>query len=111
VAGLCWRSAHVLKAEGGGAWSGTSCGVLGEGDAILADTLSCHDEEIAPFIAANDPRQIIADCESGLGILDLHGIWKDDTGIAAEVAADAVRHLAGGYRHQPGYEQHWGSDG
>jgi Family of unknown function (DUF6221) len=64
----------------------------------------------AAHAAANDPQDVIARCEAELGILDLHGIWKDDTGIAAEVAADAVRHLAGGYRHSDGWAQHWGSE-
>jgi hypothetical protein len=65
---------------------------------------------VAAHIALNDPRDVIARCEAELGILDLHDIWKADAGIAAEVTADAVRHLAGGYRHQPGWERHWGSE-
>jgi hypothetical protein len=77
-----------------------------QADYWVADRVDAADAE---YIAANDPRDVIARCEAELGILDLYDIWKG-WGAASEVAADAVRHLAGGYRHSDGWAEHWGSE-
>ena len=74
-------------------------------------------EGVAQFIAANDPQQVIADCEMQLGILGLYELWAGklspqsaypELGAAACVASDALRHVASAYRYRPGYAEHWG---
>ena len=89
-------------------------------------------------IAINDPRQIIADCESDLAILDEHYIlttsdrneaYEDFSvlsiggasrdhgcvtchyytmgGIKGFGICRTVKAVAAGYRHWPGYAEHW----
>lgn len=75
----------------------------------------CWGEATASFIAANDPQDVIARCEAALAILDLYekqaakefvnAMEEDRTWILAAV----VRLLASGYRHRPGYAEHWGT--
>ena len=92
----------------------------------------------AQHVAANDPRQIIADCESDLTILDLHvpanpaedydhPDWLEcaECGpnspggnfMAAPGDGDTwwpcrtIHLLASGYRYRLGYAEHWGNGG
>ena len=77
-------------------------------------------EDVACLVAANDPRDTIARCEAELAILDAHDrpehycplpvlpsahgqLWTP-----AEGPCWTVRSLASGYRHRPGYAEHWG---
>jgi len=83
---------------------------------MVALTRGPYSHENTLHIAANDPRQVIADCETDLGILHLYILWTGHDpgahpalGAAACVASDALRHVASAYRHQPGYAEHWGS--
>ena len=75
-------------------------------------------EDTAEWMAANDPESVIAQCEAELAILDecetalrIARTYKDGDGMLALVCAktwcDAVRLLAGGYRHWPGRKAQW----
>jgi hypothetical protein len=68
----------------------------------------------AAHIVLNDPQDVIARCEAELGILSLHDLWASERGhpalgAAACAVSDAVRHVAVGYKHWPGYAEHYGS--
>lgn len=72
-------------------------------------------DDIADHVAANDPRDTIARCDSELAILDMaereiaaapEGSWDWDSAdevSRASTLEDVVRLLAQGYRHRPGY--------
>ncbi|MFC4006606.1 DUF6221 family protein [Nonomuraea purpurea] len=81
------------------------------------------DEDDLKHIAFNDPRQIIADCEADLGILDDHepgwaGLKRD---VRVCMACDVkrgdrwpcrtVRRIASRYRHRDGYLPEWAPEG
>jgi Family of unknown function (DUF6221) len=75
-------------------------------------------EDIAVFIAANDPRQIIADCEKDLAILERYRAATEDfTHVTEnvwefsrrETLEGVVELVASGYKYWPGYAEHWGS--
>jgi len=99
-------------------------------------------EDVAGFLVANDPRQIIADCESGLAILNEHHILTTSDrneayeefsvvriggadrdhgcvtchyygmgGVKGYGICRTVKAVASGYRHRPGYAEHWGDSG
>ena len=72
------------------------------------------DSRVTRFIAANDPRSVIARCEAELAILDEHraeaGCFPDE--LCCVTCGDfpqvlfpcrTVRLLAGGYKHRPGF--------
>lgn len=75
---------------------------------------SATKREDAPFIAANDPQDVIARCEAELGILNLYRLWAAEDlngnpalGAAACAVSDAVRHVASAYKYRDGYAEHW----
>jgi hypothetical protein len=74
---------------------------------------------LAAHMAANDPLDVIAQCEAELAILDAHGkprhycplpvlnsehgqLWTPEEGPCW-----TIRLVAGGYRHCPGSATHW----
>jgi hypothetical protein len=73
----------------------------------------------AANMVLNDPRDTVARCEAELAILDeaekafrVARTYKDGDGVLALACArtwlDAVRLLAGGYKHREGYrEEDW----
>lgn len=61
-------------------------------------------EDVATYLAANDPQQVTEDCEAQLAILDRCAIP-----VMTGVARDVVRYVASAYRHREGYAQHWGN--
>jgi hypothetical protein len=84
----------------------------------------------AQWITANDPRQVIADCEADLELLATHRIVnRNDPDYSVDPGATGcaschywaqmhvrgrgmcrtVRLLARRYRHWPGYDKHWGT--
>ncbi|ETK36150.1 DUF6221 family protein [Microbispora sp. ATCC PTA-5024] len=76
--------------------------------------------EAAEHIVLQQPMHTIARCEVELAILDLcereraewpgHRSWdsESDQGVArAGALEDAVRRLAYGYRHRPGWREEW----
>ena len=67
VAGPAWRYGHIWP-DGEAA----TVAVLGVTGAALADTLGAHDEEVAPFVAHNDPKRVLADIEAKRRILALY---------------------------------------
>ena len=72
------------------------------------------DSSLTRLMEANDPRDTIARCDAELAILDEYvaairitdaiGAGLDD---AARALDRAVRHLASGYSHWPGYKEEW----
>lgn len=123
VAGSVWRAGHFFDEAGI-----STAGILSESGSPLADTLTRDDEEMAPHIALNDPADVIARCEAELAILDEHGPaadypadypakcqrcitgrrgypdeWPDD-----DYPCRTAHLVASGYRHRPGYGDHWG---
>lgn len=58
-------------------------------------------EDMACFIAANDPQQVIADCEMQLRLLGKVEAMDD--------AEYLLPDLASAYRHKLGHADHWGS--
>jgi hypothetical protein len=77
------------------------------------------------FVKANDPRDKIARCESDLALLDVHApvscdgpmcevcaVWEDDTDPGSarwpvRWPCMTLEIVAAGYRHRPGYAEHW----
>ena len=140
--------AQALAVYGTGAWTavqndgdGPDFTVSDEAssDGVMAGTWRQY---AAFFIAANDPRQIIADCESGLAILNEHHILTTSDrneayeefsvvriggadrdhgcvtchyygmgGVKGYGICRTVKAVASGYRHRPGYAEHWGDSG
>lgn len=89
------------------------------GDDLFMERLRVDDvRPFADHIAANDPRDTIARCDSDLAILDMaereiaaapERSWDWDSADEVSRAGaleDVVRLLAQGYRHRPGYP--WG---
>jgi Family of unknown function (DUF6221) len=86
----------------------------------------CWGEAPAQFIAGNDPQDVIARCEAELAILDRHSPVTaaygpmerlpccgacspdEDMTYATSWPCGTVLDLASGYRHRPGYAEHWG---
>jgi hypothetical protein len=122
--------------EGRDGWGGDSfIGTEGAADLYVTVSGTHHPQWQADqdFIAANDPQQIIADCEADLALLDdyeacraraaaeeaAYGDWVrgDDLGPRPQFAGPtprllpglhrAVRHAARKYRHHDGYAEHW----
>lgn len=68
-------------------------------------------------IVFNNPRQIIADCEADLAVLELHDDLHDcvtptssqvfPAGDHDEIPCPALQWLAFRYRHRPGYRPEW----
>lgn len=64
-------------------------------------------------IVFNDPRQIIADCEADLGILDDHDGSHECTSMddnclwILDGDCPTVRRIAARYQHRPGYRPEW----
>jgi hypothetical protein len=82
----------------------------GTGADIWHGVWAMGDSRVTRFIAANDPRSVIARCEAELAILDLHDEWmpfanveEDASGV--EAIRRVVRLLASGYRHRKGYRE------
>ena len=96
--------------------------VLAEDGERVADGFALSGNQLrntVDHIVFNDPRQIIADCEADLGILDDHepgwaGLKRD---VRVCMACDAergdrwpcrtVRRIAAGYQYRPGYRPEW----
>lgn len=79
------------------------------------------DPEVGEHIAANDPRDTIAQCEADLALLDLHcvrhgtgGSWDTDPPALCNeegqlYPCETVAIIAWGYRHRDGYRaEEWG---
>jgi hypothetical protein len=68
-------------------------------------------------IVFNDPRQIIADCEADLAILDDHdgshecASVEDNCMWILDGDCPTVRRIASRYRHRPGYLPEWAPEG
>lgn len=77
--------------------------------------------DTSKHMAFNDPRQIIADCEADLAILELHDDLHDcvtptssqvfPAGDHDEIPCPALQWLAFRYRHRPGYLPEWAPEG
>jgi hypothetical protein len=69
--------------------------------------------DTSKHIAFNDPRQIIADCETDLEIADLHGRDAMDACRACGGYFPCLTLLAvvSRYRHRPGYLPEWAPEG
>lgn len=77
-------------------------------------------EDIAKFIAANDPQQVIADCIAQLAVITrceqvhaafhdrVNGMYPDVSRRERSHAEMTVADIAHAYRHKPGYAEHWG---
>lgn len=79
------------------------------------------------LIKAHGPQDVIADCEAKLALLDVHAlvesddqaecavcvIWEDDESLGECAAVPVLwpcmtlEIMAAGYRHRPGYAEHW----
>jgi hypothetical protein len=70
----------------------------------------------ADHICRHDPRNVVADCEAKLDILDEHPESAGDPGhcarcqnwmfaVAAPWPCTTIRRMAAGYRHRPGYQE------
>ena len=72
---------------------------------VVYDEGRPSDEQFA-HIALNDPQDVIARCEAELAILDacVRGIRSGRALLAEEIRSL----VASGYRHRPGYAEHWG---
>jgi hypothetical protein len=62
--------------------------------------------DTSKHIAFNDPRQILADCEADLTLLELHShrVWDVCRGCGLKAPCGTARTLAARYRHRPGYQ-------
>ena len=61
-------------------------------------------------IIRHDPRNVVADCEAKLAILDKAMSLAERFGeesLPGRVALDYVESLASAYRHRPGYREEW----
>lgn len=114
--GPLWSGEPVLDADGD---------VYGGAEIVVYDEGRPSDVQFG-HIALNDPQDVIARCEAELAILDLHDQTRaiavaaqlphgelriqDYMDAQRELCAlvEAVRLLAGGYRHWPGYAEVWG---
>ncbi len=86
-----------------------------EGDDILIYEEGGHTQAQAVHIARHDPRDVIADCEAKLAVLDEH----DGEHMCFENTCDGntwdyydgdcrvMRQLASGCRHREGWKQEW----
>jgi hypothetical protein len=88
----------------------------GLGDTVVYDEGLPLEAE-AVHIALHDPRDVIADCEAKLAILDEHGPYEMGDEVYCRICGDCpqvdypcptVHLLAAGFRHRDGYRQHWG---
>jgi uncharacterized protein DUF6221 len=67
----------------------------------------------ARHAALNDPQDVIARCQAELAILDAYeeackvAEFPDEAGGFANGLEEAVKLLAGGYKHREGYAEHW----
>lgn len=75
-------------------------------------------EDDLAHVAFNDPRQIIADCEEDLYLLDCHSgshecASPDDNcmWILNEEDCPTLKAKARSYRHRPGYQPSWAPEG
>jgi Family of unknown function (DUF6221) len=115
-------AAGALAAYGTGQWVVTrngDCDYTVSDRAGISEVMPLADtwrEDVAALIAAKDPRDIIADCEAKLALLDLCGRviadgegreYHDDGWSGLAVARLSVRHLAFACRHRSGYAEHW----
>jgi len=127
ITGAPWESSY-----GDGTWD---CDDLGDG----CENLRRAGIASGRHIAANDPRQVIADCESDLAILGEHYILTTSDrneayeefsvvriggadrdhgcvtchyygmgGVKGYGICRTVKAVASGYRHHPGWAEHWG---
>lgn len=90
---------------------------LDDGVVIVAAE-SSGAEGVANHIAAHDPRDVIADCESKLAIIEECAYWygkvnaqdpdpMPDLAGRFEVAMSVLRPMIQGYRHRDGYNPEW----
>ena len=94
-----------------------------DGEVVGGDFIVVYDEG-APstqqfeHMEANDPRDVIARCESELAILDLHqAVFLAPSGIACVMCdgiagtgrwpCRTVRLIGRAYRFRPGYKEEW----
>ena len=112
-----------------GEYPGSGAVLSATGEVIVYDEGTPKWQQ-AEHIALHDPRDVIADCEAKLAILDVHVpvedgarltckvcvTWEDDPvdgetafGIALPVAwpCMTLEITAAGYRHRDGYAEHW----
>jgi len=73
--------------------------------------------DTSKHIAFNDPRQLIADCEADLAILDDHdgshecASVEDNCMWILDGDCPTVRRIASRYRHRAGYLPEWAPEG
>lgn len=87
----------------------------GEEGFIVGEAPAADTEAIARHVAAHDPQDVIARCEAELAILDecqlLRLVGIAYPGEAGPESAEKIsRLIASGYRHRPGWAEHWGSE-
>jgi hypothetical protein len=111
-------------------WQEMTSGVLvtgpSDGEDPWGDVWPMGDSRLTRFIAANDPQDTIARCESELAILGEHATdirpagwgvpgqvnyWCQTCNVPGDFPGRdwcrTVLALAAGYRHAPGYRQEW----
>jgi Family of unknown function (DUF6221) len=112
----------TAEAAPGPAWTTDEggCCVLAGDSGVVAETVS-HDlderEWVVRHAILHDPLDVLTDCEGKLALIDLCAqVISDDGGRRFDrwsglaVARLTVRHIAYGYRHRPGYAEHWGEN-
>jgi hypothetical protein len=124
---------NAVRLGASAVWREQSSGVLVTGEPTEDDhwhgTWAMGDSTLTRLMDANDPQDTIARCEAELAVLDEHPpiplsethdgcktcvTWLDDEGqhefgiaVSELWPCRTVRLLAGGYRHQPGYQDEW----
>lgn len=124
-----------LAVREGGTWTQDDplryCGAISSLGGPVTYDEGCPDEHQAAHIALHDPRDVLADCEAKLAILDLceamlpvgdeckdehYQDGRDDDEImrdeaVAELAEDILSLMADGYKHRDGWADHWACPG
>jgi hypothetical protein len=101
--GSQWKQADPLRYPGA---------IASLGGMVVYDE-GAPDEHQAAHIAIHDPRDVIADCDAKLAVLDFRDLaetWERAAGKPqkqAEVLRIVVRQLASGYRHRDGWQESW----
>ena len=112
---------HTIKLGSNAEWNEQSSGVLVTGPGTDADcwdgTWAMGDSSLTRLMEANDPRDTIDRCVAELAILDGYEARNEDADLMLGPAVLhqrewsglrlAVRLLATGYRHRPGYQEEW----
>jgi hypothetical protein len=99
-------------------WTEVASGVVSVGD-DLDDLLALGDLAISRHVVANDPRAVLALCDSHTAILDVHHADTDGTCVGCAThrwgepwAPDigdcpTLRAVTIAYQHHPGYQERW----